>query len=263
MSIQQQPKIGFIGTGTMSGIMLQAALHRGFLQSAQVLVYDKSPQAAARFGVPVAVTAAELVAQCDIIHLGVKPQDQPALLAELDLRNKLVISIAAGVTLAQLGVSRAVRLMPNLNAAAGQGITAYCATNLVGEHEQDFVRGYCTCFGQAIALPEEHFSAFLALAASGPAFVYQFIADIANAGVQLGLGSDVALQIATQCALGSATMVQQSDASPDELVRRVCSPGGTTIAGMQALEQHGFSTAVHAAIHAAAARDKELGQAKH
>ncbi|MCL2446053.1 MAG: pyrroline-5-carboxylate reductase [Oscillospiraceae bacterium] len=261
MNIQNQPKIGFIGTGTMAGIMLQAALDRGFLQPEQVLVYDKLPASAARFGVPVAASAAELATQCDIIHLGVKPQDQPALLAALDLTDKLVISIAAGVTLAKLGLPRAMRLMPNLNSAAGQGITAYCATDLVGEHELSFVRDYCACFGQAIALPEEDFSAFLALAASGPAFVYQFIADMAAAGQQLGLASDVALHIAAQCALGSAAMVQQSDAPPNELVRRVCSPGGTTIAGMQALQQHGFSHAVQQAVHAAAARDRELGQA--
>lgn len=258
--MQQQPKIGFIGTGTMAGIMLQAALHRGFLQPTQVLVYDKLLASAARFGVPVAASVAELAAQCDIIHLGVKPQDQPTLLATLDLADKLVISIAAGVTLAQLDAARAVRLMPNLNAAAGQGITAYCATDSVGEHDLDFVRSYCACFGQAIALPEEHFSAFLALAASGPAFVYQFVADMAAAGQQLGLASDVALDIAAQCVLGSAAMVQQQGSPPpDELVRRVCSPGGTTIAGMQALEQHGFSHAVQQAVQAAAARDRELG----
>jgi pyrroline-5-carboxylate reductase len=259
MTIQHQPKIGFIGTGTMAGIMLQAALHRGFLQPTQVLVYDKSPQAAARFGVPVATGATELAAQCDIIHLGVKPQDQPALLAALDLADKLVISIAAGITLAQIGATRAVRLMPNLNAAAGQGITAYCATHSVGEHELDFVRGYCACFGQAIALAEKDFSAFLALAASGPAFVYQFIADLAAAGTQLGLAGDVALEIAAQCVLGSATMVQQGTAAPEELVRRVCSPGGTTIAGMNKLHELNFSHAVQQAAQAAAARDRELG----
>ncbi|MCL2531486.1 MAG: pyrroline-5-carboxylate reductase [Oscillospiraceae bacterium] len=259
MSIQNQPKIGFIGTGTMAGIMLQAALDRGFLQPAQVLAYDKLPESAARFGVPVAASAAELAAQCDIIHLGVKPQDQPALLATLDLRDKLVISIAAGVTLKQLAVPRAVRVMPNLNSAAGQGMSAVCATNLVGEHELAFVRDYCACFGQVIELAEEHFSAFLALAASGPAFVYQFIADMAAAGQQLGLSEDIALHIAAQSVLGSAAMVQQSDAPPNELVRRVCSPGGTTVAGMQALEQHGFSNAVQQAVQAAAARDRELG----
>lgn len=259
MSIQNQPKIGFIGTGTMAGIMLQAALDRSVWQPAQVLVYDKHPQSASRFGVAVATSAAQLAAQCDIIHLGVKPQDQPALLAKLDLTDKLVISIAAGVTLAQLGVPRAVRLMPNLNSAVGQGITACCATKQVGEHELDLVRRYCTCFGQVVELPEEHFSAFLALAASGPAFVYQFIADLTAGGQQLGLAKDIALHIAAQCVLGSAAMVQQGATAPDELVRRVCSPGGTTIAGMQTLAQHGFSNAVQQAVHAAAARDRELG----
>ncbi|MCL2195553.1 MAG: pyrroline-5-carboxylate reductase [Oscillospiraceae bacterium] len=259
MSIQKQPRIGFIGTGTMAGIMLQAALNHGFLQPAQVLVTDKLPESAARFGVPVAASAAELAAQCDVIHLGVKPQDQPALLAALDLTDKLVISIAAGVTLTKLGLPRAVRLMPNLNSAAGQGITAICATEQVGEHELALVRDYCACFGSVVELPEEHFSAFLALAASGPAFVYQFIADMAAAGQQLGLAGDIALRIAAQCVLGSAALVQHSDAPPDELVRRVCSPGGTTIAGMQALAQHGFSNAVQQAVQAAAARDHELG----
>jgi len=255
------PKLGFIGTGVMAGAMLEASLQRQFVQPEDVLVYDKSLQASARFGVAVAASASELVSRCEMIQLGVKPQDQPALLRELALQDKLVISIAAGVTIAQIEshAPRCVRLMPNINAAVNQAMTAYCASEQVPQDELDFVKRYCACFGQAIALEEKHFSAFLALAGSGPAFVYLFIDELARAGVTAGLPRAQALEIATQSVLGSAAMAKQSDLHPCELADRVCSPGGTTIAGVNALREHGFGHAISQAVLAAAARDRELG----
>ena len=256
-------KLGFIGTGTMAGVMLEAALRAGFLRAEDVLVYDKNPAASERFGVTVAESALEVAAQCEIIQLGVKPQDQPALLEGIsaEINDKLIVSIAAGIGLAQIqhAAPRCVRLMPNINAAVGQGMTAWCASEEVAAEEREFVRQYCECFGQVICLEERHFSAFLALAGSGPAFVYLFIDELARAGVAAGLPRSTALEIAAQSVLGSAAMVQGSDLHPCELADRVCSPGGTTIAGVNALREHGFAHAVSQAVLAAAARDREMG----
>jgi len=259
-------KFGFIGVGVMAGAMLEGALRTGYLQSGQALVYDKSAAAAERFGVPVAASAAELVSQCDVVQLGVKPQDQPALLEEirdaLAAKKPLTLSIAAGVLLAKLTpyASRAVRLVPNINATVGQAMTAYCAAPDVTPEELAFVKGYCECFGRAVPLEEKHVSAFFVLSGSAPAFVYLFIDELARAGVAAGLPKALALEIAAQTALGSAAQVQHSNMHPYELIDRVCSPGGITIAGINALQEHGFEHAVSRAVLAAWKRDQELGK---
>jgi len=255
--------MGFIGTGVMAGAMLQAALDADFLRPEDVMAYDKLPQAAGRFGVAVAESVRDVAAGCDIIQLGVKPQDMPTLLEEISpvLRpDCLVISIAAGVPLMRITprAPRAVRLMPNINATVGQAITAYCAAEDVSQGELDFVAGYCGCFGRAVALDEKHFSAFVALAGSAPAFVFLFIDELARAGVTAGLPKARALEIAAQTVFGSAALVKQSDAHPYALADRVSSPGGTTIAGINKLREHGFAHAISQAVLAAYNRDREL-----
>ena len=265
-------KFGFIGVGVMAGAMLESALRAGYIQPEQTLVYDKIPgttalvNAVERFGVPVAASAQALVSQCDIVQLGMKPQDQPALLEEireaLAARNPLVLSIAAGVPLEKLTpyASRAVRLVPNINATVGQAMTAYCAAPGVTPEELAFVKGYCECFGRAVPLEEKHVSAFFVLSGSAPAFVYLFIDELARAGVAAGLPKALALEIAAQTALGSAAQIQRSGVHPYELIDRVCSPGGITIAGINALRAHGFEHAVSQAVLAAYNRDKALGK---
>ena len=259
-------KFGFIGTGVMAGAMLESALAAGFLKKEDVLVYDKRLGISEKFGVEIAENASEIAMQCDVIQLGMKPQDMPAVLDEIDeaLQKKqpLVISIAAGVPLAKITVyaHRAVRLMQNINATVGQSMTAVCATQRVTQEELAWVKGYCECFGRAVELEERHFSAFTALAGSAPAFVYLFIDELARAGVTAGLPKALALEIATQTVFGSAAQVRGSGLHPYELVDRVCSPGGTTIAGINALREHGFAHAVSQAALAAYRRDQELGK---
>ena len=260
-------KFGFIGTGVMAGAMLESALDKGFLKKEDVLVFDKyHPEAAERFGVEVAESAAEVAVQCDVIQLGMKPQDMPAALEEIDealQRNKpLVITIAAGVPLKKIAVyvPLAARLMPNINTTVGQGMTAFCLTEQATQEEHALVKGYCACFGKAVALEERHFSAFTALAGSAPAFVYLFIDELARAGVTAGLSKALALEIAAQTVFGSAVQVQESGLHPYELIDRVCSPGGTTIAGINALREHGFTHAASQAVLAAYARGQELGK---
>jgi pyrroline-5-carboxylate reductase len=259
-------KFGFIGTGVMAGAMLESALAAGYFPKEDVLVYDKyHPEAAGRFGCATAESAVKLVEQCGVVQLGMKPQDLPAALEELDeplqARQPLVISIAAGAPLKKIAVfaAKAVRLMQNINATVGQGMTAYCATEQVTRDELAWVKGYCECFGRAVQLEEKHFSAFTALAASAPAFAYLFIDELARAGVTAGLPKALALEIAAQTVFGSAALVKESGLHPYELVDRVCSPGGTTIAGVNALREHGFAHAVSQATLAAFARCEELG----
>ena len=259
-------KYGFIGTGVMAGAMLESALAAGFLLKEDVLVYDKRPEAAARFGTEIAESAAQVAAQCEVVQLGVKPQNLPELLEDIDeilhAKKSLVVSIAAGVPLKRIAVyaHRAARLMPNINTTVGQGMTAYCATERVSPEDLAWLGRYCACFGRAVHLEEKHFSAFTALAASAPAFVYLFIDELARAGVTAGLPKALALEIAAQTVSGSAAQVRESALHPCELADRVCSPGGTTIAGINALREHGFAHAVSQAVLASYHRDQELGK---
>jgi len=259
-------KFGFIGTGVMAGAMLARALDKGFLRKEDVLVCDKRPEMAEKFGVGIADKASDLVEKCNVVQLGMKPQDLPGALEEIDeaLQKKqpLLISIAAGVPLKKLApyAPRAARLMPNINTIIGQGCTAYCLTAQAAQEERALVRCYCECFGMAVELEEKQFSAFTALAGSAPAFVYLFIDELARAGVTAGLPKALALEIAAQTVFGSAAQVQESNLHPYELIDRVCSPGGTTIAGINALRAHGFAHAVSQAALAAYARGEELGK---
>ena len=260
-------KYGFIGTGVMAGAMLGRALDKGFLKKEDVRVFDKyHPEAAEKFGVQTAGSAIEIAEGCDVIQLGMKPQDMPEVLENLDetlqKHQPLVVSIAAGVPLRHITVfaPRAARLMPNINTTVGQGMTAYCASDKATAADRALIKRYCECFGKAVELEEKHFSAFTALAGSAPAFVYLFIDELARAGVTAGLPKALALEIAAQTVLGSAAQVQQSDLHPYELIDRVCSPGGTTIAGINALREHGFAHAVSQAALASFRRDQALGK---
>ncbi|MCL2106813.1 MAG: pyrroline-5-carboxylate reductase [Oscillospiraceae bacterium] len=265
-------KLGMIGTGVMAGAMLRAAVGSGVLEPQDIILYDKNAQAAQAAakasGAQIALSAAALVERSDIVQFGVKPQDLPALLASLGgalkARNPLIISIAAGVELAGISralpyAPRAVRLMPNINATVGEAITAYCPTESVSTEELAFVERYCASFGKALRLEERYFSAFLAMGSSAPAFVYLFIDELARAGVTVGLGKAQALEIAAQTVLGSAKQVAESGRHPYELIDKVCSPGGTTIAGINVLRENRFAHAISQAVQASYRRDRELG----
>jgi pyrroline-5-carboxylate reductase len=256
-------KMGFIGVGAMAGAMLQAALASGYLQPEDVVLYDTYDGALQKFsGVAAAGSAREAAAACDVLQLGVKPQDMPGLLEEIGILREpqLLLSIAAGVPLQTFRphAARAVRLMPNINAAVGQAVTAYCGTAQATPEQLRFVAGYCACFGRAIALDEKYFSAFVAIAGSAPAFVFLFIDELARAGVSAGLPRALALEIAAQTVLGSAKLLQESNRHPCALADSVCSPAGTTIAGVNKLREHGFAHAISQAALAAYERDKAL-----
>ncbi len=267
----KQYAFGFIGTGVMGAAMLSAAIRTGFLKPEEILVYDKNTALARRVadetGVCLAASAQTLVRSVEVVQIGVKPQDFPALLKELggalEESDPLLLSIAAGLELdaieGQLPYTpQLARLMQNINATVGESMTAFCPNDRVTAEQAAFIEGYCRSFGRAVRLEERHFSAFLALAGSAPAFVYLFIDELANAGVACGLNKTLALEIAAQTVLGSAKLLQGSQLHPQALVDQVCSPAGTTVAGMQALREYGFANAVGKAVRAAYDRDREL-----
>jgi pyrroline-5-carboxylate reductase len=207
----------------------------------------------------------ELVEQSDVVVLSVKPQHLAAATSGLSpvANGKLVVSILAGVRLAKLADAlpgaRLVRVMPNTPALVGQGASAFAvgpnATNADGE----LVSALLSAVGRAIRVDECLLDAVTGLSGSGPAFVYVAIEALADGGVRMGLPREIALALAAQTVKGAAEMVLATGDHPAVLKDRVASPGGTTIAGLQELENGGLRAALIAAVEAATHRSMELG----
>ena len=224
---------------------------------------------AAETGAIVTESNLELASRSDVLILAVKPQSMPAALAEL--RNAvtldhLIVSIAAGISLATLqhGLGddrRLIRVMPNTPALLGVGASAYCLGARVRPGDEEIVRSCLEAVGLAFRVPESQLDAVTGLSGSGPAFVYLVIEALSDGGVRVGLPRDVATALAAQTVLGAAKMVLETGAHPGVLKDQVTSPGGTTIAGIHALERGGMRAALMDAVEAATKRSAELAAA--
>ena len=269
---------GFIGAGNMAGAIVRGAIAAGtdpasiWLTSA----HDSAARLAEKTGARHEPDAEALAAACDVVVLAVKPRVIPAVAARIfdavaDAR-PLVVSIAAGIDLARLESllpegARVVRAMPNMAAGVGQSMTALAAGAAAGESDLAAARALMDAVGRTMVIAEEDFPTFVGLAGSSPAFVFTFIDALARAGVLGGIPKAQAVEIAAQAVLGSARAVQVEAAAwadggagrtPADLVDAVCSPGGTTVAGLVAMERAGFSNAVIEAVRAVVAADREL-----
>ena len=271
-------RVGFIGAGNMAGAIVRGIVASGSVAPEDVVVtsaHGSSAQALAReTGVDVLGTNEELVEQVGaggVVVLAVKPHVIPEVLRPLqDLlaeNGSLVVSLAAGTTLARLeellpAGQAVVRVMPNVNAQIGAGMAAVCGNAEAGDEQVDTVVGLFEAVGRAIVLPERDFAAYSAIAGCSPAFVFTFIDALARGALRNGLPKAQAVRIAAQAVLGSAQMVLEraaDGATPADLVDMVTSPGGTTVAGLVAMEEAGFSPAVVRGVQGAVERDRELG----
>ncbi len=221
-----------------------------------------------KYGVHVTGDNRAAAAQADLLVLAVKPQMMEHLLDEVapavDTK-KLVISIAAGVPIAALahklgsGV-RIIRTMPNTPALVGAGATALARGPHATEHDLEQALALFEAVGVAVVVEEHHLDAVTGLSGSGPAFVFMAIEALADGGVKVGLARPIAMALAAQAVMGSAKLVLETGDHPGRLKDQVTSPGGTSIAGVHALEQHGFRAALIAAVEAATKRSRELGE---
>lgn len=221
-----------------------------------------------RYGVGVTADNAEAVRGADLVVLAVKPQICADVLADVapafDER-KILISILAGVRTAavekHLGSRpRVVRAMPNTPALVGEGATVLCAGRFATAEDLLVARRLFETVGIVQVLPEGAMDAVTGLSGSGPAYVYTVIEALADGGVREGLPRETAVALAVQTVLGAARMVRESGEHTAVLRDRVCSPGGTTIAGVKALEERGLRIALMEAVEKAAARSRELGK---
>jgi pyrroline-5-carboxylate reductase len=263
-------QLAIIGCGAMGIGLAQALVRRGAPYVAgDIIAADIDPRRRAamqQLGISVAAEPAEAASHAVDVLLAVKPQALDRLLEELasTLQRRLVISIAAGVPLARyeaaLGSQTSVvRVMPNILCAVGAAASAYCANDACSPEQISRVAALFDAVGTAVAVDEELMDAVTGLSGSGPAFVAVFIEALVDGAVAAGLPREQAASLATQTVLGTARWLQQHGGSPTVLKDMVTSPGGTTIAGIKALEDGGLRSAVMEAVAAAVRRSRELG----
>jgi pyrroline-5-carboxylate reductase len=271
-------KIGFIGVGNMASAIVEGIVAKEFVSGSQVYLFDilteKVQQFAGTLGAHAMNSPEEVIANVDVLVLAVKPNIvRTALLnAKEGILEKqpLLVSIAAGTTTEAIydifetdQPVKVVRVMPNVNAMVGEGAAAVCGNPFASKEDVSLIVDMFNKIGRAWELEEKNFSNFTALAGSSPAYAYLFIDSIARAGVKNGLPKDIALEIATQAVLGSAKMIEKSKENPWTLIDRVCSPGGTTVAGLVELENNAFISTVIKGIDATIEKDLDLmNQAK-
>ena len=263
---------GFIGTGSMGGALARAA--RKVLSGDQILLSNRTAAKAEALAAELqcrAVDNAAAAREADYLFLGVKPQMMAALLAELQpvlsaRRDRfLLVTMAAGLTIADIqrmagGDYPVLRIMPNTPAAIGEGMVLYAPGAGVTEAEVQTFLDAMAGAGRFSPLPEKLIDAGSAVAGCGPAFVDLFIEALADGGVACGLPRAQALEFAAQMVAGSARLVLESGQHPGALKDAVCSPGGTTIQGVRALEEHGFRAGAMSAVMAT--YEKTLALAK-
>lgn len=266
-------KVSFIGAGAMAGAIAKGA-HAAEPGKWKFTFYDVFPQSAkdlaAATGGKVAVQYEDALAGAAIIVLAVKPKDQAAVIEQLPETSATIVSIAAGISTEQIADNFAergqappvVRVMPNVNASVGAATSAVCAGQAAEPIQVAQVRDLFNTVGQTVEIPEELFPPFTALAGSSPAFFFQIIEHLAAAGVKHGLTKDQALLAANSTMAGSARLLAEAledGQNTQDLIDRVSSPGGTTIAGLLAAEGAGLGPSLVAAVDATVAKDRELG----
>lgn len=256
----------------MATALAKGIVSSGFAIREQIAGCDVDATALATFvseaGGEAAESNRDLSKNSQVLILAVKPQQADAVgteLANTTTADHLVISIMAGVTLAKLKtlmprVTRFVRVMPNTPALVGHGASGYAMGEGTSQADAEFVDGLLSTVGVAIRLPEHLLDAVTGLSGSGPAYVFQMIEALSDGGVQVGLPRDVATRLSAQTVLGAATMVLETGQHPAALKDAVTSPGGTTIAGLAAMESGGVRAALINAVKAATERSKELGK---
>ena len=265
-------KLAVIGAGKIGAAIVRGAVKADLVSKDQILASDVSEalrQAAEReLGIKTTSDNKAACAFADIVVLAVKPQILDGVVDEIanTIGNaKLVVSVAAGVPIARIeeglnSGARVVRVMPNIPCVVGAGASCYAGGTHASPADLDDVAAILKSFGSASIVEEKYLDAVTGLSGSGPAYVFMFIEALADGGVQAGLSREVALQLARQTVYGAALLAIESGKHPGELKDEVASPGGTTIAGIYALEEKAFRGTVMDAVVQATRRSEELGK---
>ena len=265
-------RIGVIGAGKIGSAIARGVIRAGAVAKEKVMVSDVSDglrkTVAQELDIRTTPDNGELCDFADIVILAVKPQVVSPVAREIAKRlgtTKLLVSVAAGVPLSRIEAglvqgARVVRVMPNLPCVVGAGAAGFAGGAHSTAADLEKVGVILNSFGVGMAVEERYLDAVTGLSGSGPAYVFLFMEALADGGVQVGLTRDVALRLAMQTVYGAAKMALESDKHLGELKDEVTSPGGTTIAGLYAMEQRGFHGTVMDAVLNATRRSQELGK---
>ncbi|MBW8863693.1 MAG: pyrroline-5-carboxylate reductase [Verrucomicrobia bacterium] len=267
-----QLKIGFLGAGKMATALARGFLNAKLVKAGQLVAADPfeaaRKQFAAETGAKTVGANLEAAKAANVLILATKPDQVAAALAEISsvfTKDHLVVSIAAGVTLAKLEAAlttgaRVIRVMPNTPALVGAGASGYALGKNATPADGELAKKLLSAVGIAMQVKESLLDAVTGLSGSGPAYVYQFIEALSDGGVAAGLPRDVATRLAAQTVLGGAKMVLDTGIHPGALKDQVTSPGGTTIEGLHELEKGKLRATVMSAVRAATEKSKKLGQ---
>jgi pyrroline-5-carboxylate reductase len=263
-------QVGFIGGGNMAEALIKGLLQGKKLTAGECRVFDVLQERLAYlkkiYGVRTASTPGAVVEPSRVVILAVKPQQVPQALEALIpfwSPEKLLVSIAAGITLGQLAEPfpfppRLVRVMPNTPALVQAGISALCRNDAAGEADLHLAESLFEAAGETIRLDESLFDAVTGLSGSGPAYVFVILEALSDAGVKMGLPRPVASKLALETVYGASRLARESDRTFGQLKEMVTSPGGTTIAGLHEMEKAGLRGILMNAVEAATRRSREL-----
>jgi pyrroline-5-carboxylate reductase len=264
-------RIAFLGAGNIAAAIVDGLLAQNPAARTDLVCLGGSGKSAAtlatRTGITLANSLDELLASADILVVAFKPQHLAAAdprLADL-ATGKLVISVLAGKRLATLEKTfpharNLVRAMPNTPAAIGAAITPYCSLAPLTASDRIAVEALLGACGQYLELVEEHMDAVTALSAGGPAFLFEFVAALRDAGIAANLPPDISARLSIETVLGAARLLARRQIDPEKLRDQVTSPNGTTLAGLRRMEAGNFRGVIRETILAAQARAAELSK---
>lgn len=265
--------IGMIGTGNMGSAILRGIVDADYVKASQIIAFDTSSRRIRELeeDIPGVITARdclEVAEKADLIILAVKPIYMNDVFDEIRpaLDGKAVLSIAAGWTVTMLRralqgtTATYLRVMPNTPALVGEGMTAVCDETTFSKEDFEYAKGIFDSVGKTKILPERLFDGVVAVSGSSPAYVYIMIEAMADAAVKEGIPRIYAYEMAAQSVLGSALMVLSSGTHPAALKDAVCSPGGTTIEAVEALEKEGFRAAIMEAMRVCAEKSRDMSR---
>ncbi len=263
-------KVAFIGGGAMAEAIIKGITGSGFIPGSEITVGEHTQQRCdylmKNYGVEAYTDNNKAVADADLVLLAIKPQVAPkALTAELVQHVKKsawILSIMGSVSIdmlhGYLPGFPVVRTMPNTPLAVGEGMTAICCDEHVTEEMLTMAKAIFGCCGEVEVVPESAIEAITAISGCGPGYAFVIIDALADAGVRAGLPRALAIKLAAQTLAGSGKMCIKTGLHPAQLRDQVTSPGGTTIAGIHALENHGVRGAFYDAVQAVLQRSNEL-----
>lgn len=265
-------KIGFIGCGNMAQAMIKGIIKSKIVEPNTLTVSNPTDKKLNDIknstGVNTTQDNRKVAKDSDVIIIAVKPNKYFDVIEEIKdfiLEDKLIVTIAAGITINQVESAfgkpvKVVRTMPNTPALVGEAMSALCKNSLVNDNDIDIAEKIFEAFGKVEIVDEKQIDAVIAVSGSSPAYVYMFIEALADGAVMNGMKRDMAYKMAAQAVLGSAKMVLETGKHPGQLKDDVCSPSGTTIEAVYSLEMNNFRGTVIDAVNSCVRKAKEMSK---